>query len=103
MAKKKFEKSLEELEEIVDDLEGGDIPLDEALQNFEKGIKLVKSCHQVLEEAEKKIEKLMAFDDGSFETEDFDPDEPDKKPKRKKAKKKVEPKVVEDDQEDTLF
>ena len=53
-----FEGSLKELEEIVRELESGDINLDESLKRFEKGIELYKKCRLTLESAEKKIKIL---------------------------------------------
>lgn len=53
-----FEKSLEALEVIVSQLEKGDLPLEEALAQFEKGIALSKECQTLLTNAEFKIEQL---------------------------------------------
>jgi exodeoxyribonuclease VII small subunit len=59
MAKKiSFEKSIEELEAIVLQLEKGDLSLNEALQQFEQGIKLARTCQTTLTEALKVIERL---------------------------------------------
>lgn len=59
-----FEGSLNELEAIVKLLEEGDLNLDEALKNFERGITLSRICTKKLEQAEKKIEILMLSEDG---------------------------------------
>ena len=64
MAKKKFEKALEELEAIVQRLEDAGLPLDEALSLFEEGIKLSRFCSQKLDEAEKKVEILLKDESG---------------------------------------
>lgn len=69
--KKTFEQSISELEEIVAKLEGGNVTLDESLELFEKGIKLSKSCQQMLDAAEKKVSILMTNDDGEVVKEDF--------------------------------
>lgn len=69
--KKTFEQSISELEEIVSKLEGGNVTLDESLELFEKGIKLSKSCQQMLDAAEKKVSILMTNDDGEVVKEDF--------------------------------
>ena len=69
--KKTFEQSISELEEIVSQLEGGNVTLDESLELFEKGIKLSKSCQQMLDAAEKKVSTLMTNDDGEVVKEDF--------------------------------
>jgi len=55
-----YEDSLERLEEIVQRLESGKLPLDESLQLFEEGTSLTKVCQRRLTEAELRIEKLMA-------------------------------------------
>ncbi|KAA0000402.1 MAG: exodeoxyribonuclease VII small subunit [Thermoplasmata archaeon] len=55
----KFEEALKKLEEIVEELEKGDMPLEETIRKFEEGIKLCKICKEKLEKAEMKIEKLM--------------------------------------------
>jgi len=66
-----FEKALERLEKIVDDLETGDITLDDALKKYEEGVKLSRACQEKLAQAEKKIEILTKNKDGSFEKSDF--------------------------------
>ena len=66
-----FEKSIVELEEIVKQLEGGGISLDESLSLFEKGIKLTNSCQKMLDEAEKKVSVLMVDGNGEMIKEDF--------------------------------
>ena len=69
---KDFESSLKKLEEIVTDLESGDLPLEKSITAFEDGIQLTRHCQKVLTEAELKIEKLVDSDDGSFDLESFD-------------------------------
>ena len=54
-----FEQSLARLEEVVARLEGGDLPLDEALERYEEGVKLVSSCRADLERAELKVKRLV--------------------------------------------
>jgi exodeoxyribonuclease VII small subunit len=54
-----FEAGLEELEKIVKDMEGGDLPLEKALELFERGMKLSDTCRKQLEEAETRVEILM--------------------------------------------
>ena len=63
-----LEKSLASLEKIVDELESGDLPLEKAMQKFEDGIKLTRSCQAALREAEQKVEILMQDADGEVET-----------------------------------
>ncbi len=55
----KFEECLQRLEKIVDQLEKGDIPLEQALKLFEEGVQLSQSCRKELEEAEGKVEILL--------------------------------------------
>ncbi|KJV07200.1 exodeoxyribonuclease VII small subunit [Methylocucumis oryzae] len=62
MVKKKattFEDSLAELEQLVSQLEQGDINLEESLKSFERGIALTRACQQALQEAEQKVQILM--------------------------------------------
>ncbi|SUZ97677.1 uncharacterized protein METZ01_LOCUS50531 [marine metagenome] len=57
--KKSIEKNLTELERLVEELENGDLELDQALKKFEQGVKLSRECQKTLEEAEMKIKILM--------------------------------------------
>jgi exodeoxyribonuclease VII small subunit len=54
-----FEKTLEELEGIVEDLESGDLSLENSLKSFEKGIKLARQCREQLSKAELQVQKLI--------------------------------------------
>ena len=69
--KKTFEESLAELEKIASKLEGGDLGLDEAIKEFEKGIKISKECSEKLDQAEKKINILVQGENGELEEENF--------------------------------
>jgi len=73
---KKFnlEKSLAELEELVEELESGDLPLDKAMKKFEAGIKLTRGCQAALKEAEQKVEILLKSA-GDEQLEDFEIDD----------------------------
>ncbi|HHT02414.1 MAG TPA: exodeoxyribonuclease VII small subunit [Firmicutes bacterium] len=62
-----YEEALERLEQIVASLEAGDVALEEALQKFESGVKLVRRCTELLDQAEKRIACLMEKEDGSVE------------------------------------
>ena len=73
--KKNFETSLKELEEIVEQLEAGDLPLERSLELFEQGVKLSRDCQQRLDEAERRVELLLKTSDGTFTKTDFDDDE----------------------------
>jgi exodeoxyribonuclease VII small subunit len=75
MAKKTFEQSMKQLEQIVQELESGDLPLEKAIKKFEEGIQLSKFCSKKLEETEKKISILLKDTNGEiteapFQTED---------------------------------
>ena len=61
MAKKKikFEKSLSDLETLVEEMEQGDLSLEDALKHFEKGIGLTTECQQALQSAELKVQELV--------------------------------------------
>ncbi len=67
-----FEEALGRLEEIVLELEEGELSLEGALEKFEEGIELSRSCMQKLTQAEEKVEKLMSSTKGKFTTEPFD-------------------------------
>jgi len=75
MSKKTFEKALQQLEEIVDDLESEDLPLEKALKKFEEGIQLSKFCSAKLDETEKKITRLLQDENGTVVEEDITEDE----------------------------
>jgi exodeoxyribonuclease VII small subunit len=68
----KFEDALQRLEQIVDQLESGDLPLEESLKVFEEGVALARRCSKYLEEAEKRIELLTKDESGLLRTEALD-------------------------------
>jgi exodeoxyribonuclease VII small subunit len=71
-----FEESVRQLAEIVDKLEGGDLPLDEAVALFENGMQIAKRSQAQLDNAERKVEELLAVDeDGMPVTRDFEDEE----------------------------
>ena len=77
MAEKKsadFEKSLGRLEELVEEMEGGELSLEAMIQHFEEGSKLVDLCSKKLNEVEQKIEKLVKKD-GELQEVPFETDE----------------------------
>jgi exodeoxyribonuclease VII small subunit len=71
-AKLSFEKAMEQLEQIVQELESEELPLEKAIKKFEEGIKLSKFCNQKLEESEKKVTVLMEGQDGQLQETDRD-------------------------------
>ena len=83
----KFEKALERLEKIVQDLEGGNLSLEEALKKYEEGVKLSRTCAQKLEQAESKVEVLTRALNGTSEISPLDQEGDAKKGSRKKEKK----------------
>ncbi|WP_111497326.1 MULTISPECIES: exodeoxyribonuclease VII small subunit [Marinobacter] len=66
-----FEKSLNELETLVRDLEQGDLPLEKSLAAFERGVKLTRECQQALKQAEQRVEQLVKADGDEFVTQPF--------------------------------
>jgi exodeoxyribonuclease VII small subunit len=68
---KKFEKSLGELEEIVEKLEQGEMSLDESIEIFQKGVSLSKELSKMLDEIEKKITMLVEDENGDIIESDF--------------------------------
>ena len=68
-----LEKSLADLETLVEELESGDLPLDKAMKKFEEGIKLTRGCQSALKEAEQKVEILLQSAGGEQTLEEFDP------------------------------
>ena len=70
-----LEKSLEELEALVVRLESGDLPLEQALKEFERGVKLTRQCQAALTEAEQKVEILLKKTATAEPTPFADPDE----------------------------
>ncbi len=83
MARKKnldFESSIEELEDIVENMESGELSLEASLKAFEKGIALTRECQKALNLAEQKVKILMSTNDSDKEVEgdenwqDFNPE-----------------------------
>jgi len=66
-----FEESLKKLENIVDKLEKGDLPLEESLKLFEQGVGLSSACKKELDAAEGKVQMLVKQRDGSLKPEAF--------------------------------
>jgi len=70
-----FETAMRDLEELVERLEHGDLPLEDSLAAFERGIMLTRACQTALKEAEQKVEILLKKA-GEPAVEEFMPDEP---------------------------
>ncbi len=71
MAEIKFEKAMNRLEQIVEELEKGELDIDKSLEIFEEGIKMSRVCSKKLNEAEQKIEKLTKNQKGELVAELF--------------------------------
>jgi exodeoxyribonuclease VII small subunit len=71
MEENNFEENMEQLENIVTELEKGELNLDESVKKFEEGMKIAKQCNNILENAEKKITILLEKN-GDFEEKPFD-------------------------------
>ena len=69
-----LEKSLADLEKLVEELESGDLPLEKAMKKFEEGIKLTRGCQTALREAEQKVEILLKSAGGE-DLEEFEVDD----------------------------
>ena len=69
-----FEQALEELDSLIEQLESGELNLDQSLQQFKRGVELTRHCQGVLEQAQQVVEQLIEPDDESsatpFERED---------------------------------
>jgi len=78
MAKEKLEDALEKLENIVREMEAGEMPLDSALKSFEEGIRLIRFCSAKLEDNQRRVEQLLEKEN-SLQVKNFqdkDTDEP---------------------------
>ena len=69
--KKSFEEQISELENIINELENGNLNLDDSVVKFEEGMKISKECSEMLEKAEKKITMLIKGEDGELAEEKF--------------------------------
>lgn len=74
MSKENFEESMKKLESIVNELENGNLNLDESVEKFEEGMKIAKQCNTILEDSEKKITILLEKD-GELKEEKFESNE----------------------------
>ena len=67
-----LEKSLTDLEALVEELEHGDLPLEKAMKKFEEGIRLTRGCQAALKDAEQRVEILLQSAGGEASLEEFD-------------------------------
>ena len=70
-----LEKSLADLEALVEELESGDLPLEKAMKKFEDGIKLTRACQTALKDAEQKVEILVQSAGGDEDLQSFEVEE----------------------------
>jgi len=71
-----FEQSLAQLEAVVERMEQGDLPIEEALKAFEEGVQLTRECQQILEQSEQKVQ-LLIEEQGAMKSRPFHADEQD--------------------------
>ncbi|KHF39536.1 exodeoxyribonuclease VII small subunit [Halalkalibacter okhensis] len=69
-----FEEAMKELEQVVEQLEQGDVPLEKAISMFQEGMALSKQCHEKLEKVEKQMDQIL-HEDGELELLNFQEDE----------------------------
>ena len=74
-SEKSFEDALKRLEEVLESLEHGNLNLEDSVQAFEEGVKLVRFCHDRLDEVERRVELLLKDEAGRFVTKTFPEDE----------------------------
>lgn len=67
IAKMSFEDAMKALEVIVDQLDGGDVPLEESIKIYERGALLQRHCEDKLQQAEMRVQKIVARSDGTAE------------------------------------
>ncbi len=82
--KEKFEDYLRQVEETVKSLEGGKLGLEESIEKYETGVKALRQCYSILEQAERKIQLLVKEKDGSLTAKDFEP-AGEERPAKKKS------------------
>jgi exodeoxyribonuclease VII small subunit len=92
-----FEASLQELEKIVRRLEDGDLPLEESLKLFEKGVRLSRECQERLNQAERRIEVLLKDEDGNPTLQAIGAEDLQAETRGAKNKRRI---VFDDDEED---
>ncbi len=78
-----FESALKKLETIVENLENGELSLEQALKQYEEGVKMADICSKRLTEAEKRVDVLMKTAGGKFKTAAFEADAEGKSKKKK--------------------
>ena len=96
MAEPKFEEALKKLETVVDELESGELNLDDAIKRYEEGMKLSKFCYKKLQDIQEKVEVLIKDSSGKITAKDFDAAGPEAATKKESpASKRKRPKGEE--------
>jgi exodeoxyribonuclease VII small subunit len=72
ISKMSFEEAIKELTSIVSKIEQGQIPLQDSLEQYERGMALIKHCRTILQKAEKRIEKISELEEKSQEQKDIE-------------------------------
>ncbi|OGW74828.1 MAG: exodeoxyribonuclease VII small subunit [Omnitrophica bacterium RBG_13_46_9] len=90
MSEIKFEEALKRLEDVVEGLESGDLPLEDSLAKYEEGVRLIRVCQKKLEQAKKKIEILVKTKDGKVRLEPFEEETAKKKSAFRQAQSRAE-------------
>ena len=102
-----FEECFEDLETIVNKLEAGELTLEESLAEYERGIKALRRCHEILAKAEKRIEMLIRDDEGKLAAvpfeEEYEPKKETKAGGEDEPTEEAEPAEEPDPQEGYLF
>ena len=80
--KESFETYLGQVDEAVKALEGGKLKLEDSIEKYETGIKALRQCYSILDQAEKKIQLLVKEKDGTLSTKDFEPAGEEKAPRK---------------------
>jgi len=81
--KETFEAYLSQVSDAVTALESGKLKLEESIEKYETGIKALRQCYAILDQAEKKIQLLVKEKDGSLSAKDFEPAGEEKAPRKK--------------------
>jgi len=68
----RFDEAVDELEQILEQIETGELGLEESITRYERGMELVKTCQQILDRASKRIAELVPDADGTLSAEDDD-------------------------------
>jgi exodeoxyribonuclease VII small subunit len=87
--KERFEDFLAQVEEAVQELEAGHLPLEESIKKYEQGVKALQRCYQILDGAERKIQELVKTEGGKLEARAFRPEESE--PAKPGTKKRAAP------------